>query len=168
MIFVVVIGLGSCTLSDDPEIHGSSEGYSINIAQGTHIVTLPESPAFKKLLNEDSTVSSDDVPAPDIWHELSVLPEQPTTIEIIDCPMLDLLDVITYDMLDDHGKPSGFEYYPLCGPEVKIDCSGTQTLPADIQKILLTTDIEHFAISGICLEDSGRGDQGFITFIKRI
>lgn len=141
---------------------------TLTISQETYTQTVPEDLTFHELLNAVDAVSGEeDMPAPEVWHTINYDPKQDISVSVGNCRKLDLLDLLAYYSLDAEGRPNDYEYFPICGSETAGECSTTSTIPAEAQQELENPEVNHFAFTGICIDQGGVGDIGFITFFKK-
>lgn len=152
-------------LVDNPTDHST---ITLTISQETYTQTVPEDLTFHELLNAVDAVSGEeDIPAPEVWHTINYDPKQDISLSVGNCRKLDLLDLLAYYSLDAEGRPNDYEYFPICGSETAGECSTTSTIPAEAQQELENPEVNHFAFTGICIDQGGVGDIGFITFFKK-
>lgn len=163
----IVFLLSGCESSVESSESRESDSISVVFGQGDNEMVVPEDSSFSTFLNSPNGDDDVDVPVPQ-WNSIGYDSQSSITIQLKNCPTLDLLETVIYTELDEVGRPSSYEYVPICGPETELSCtSDKQVLPSDAQEKIAVQSVEHFAISGICVGYDTLDARSFISFMEK-
>ena len=147
----IVFLLSGCESSVESSESRESDSISVVLGQSDNEVVVPEDSSFRIFLNSPNGDDDVDIPVPQ-WNSIDYDSQLPISFQVKNCPTLDLLEAVIYTELDETGRPSSYEYIPICGPEIGVSCSSDkQVLPSGVQEKTTVQYVEHFAISGICI-----------------